>query len=99
MDCSLPGFSVHGISQARILEWVANPGIKSGSPALVGGFFFFFFLPLSTREALLKVTQGEKEEVRLPSSNPMSKLPVLLQKWNRMIRKEPWDKGGSLWTS
>ena len=22
-DCSLPGFSVHGISQARILEWVA----------------------------------------------------------------------------
>ena len=23
MDCSLPGFSVHGIIQARILEWVA----------------------------------------------------------------------------
>ena len=23
MDCSLPGASVHGISQARILEWVA----------------------------------------------------------------------------
>ena len=23
MDCSLPGFSVHGISQARTLEWVA----------------------------------------------------------------------------
>ena len=23
MDCSLPGFSVHGISQARILKWVA----------------------------------------------------------------------------
>ena len=23
MDCSLPGFFVHGISQARILEWVA----------------------------------------------------------------------------
>ena len=22
-DCSLPGSSVHGISQARILEWVA----------------------------------------------------------------------------
>ena len=22
MDCSLPGFSVHGILQARILEWV-----------------------------------------------------------------------------
>ena len=23
MDCSMPGSSVHGISQARILEWVA----------------------------------------------------------------------------
>ena len=42
MDCSLPGPSVHGILQARILEWVAipfpgyhpNPGIKSRSPAL-----------------------------------------------------------------
>ena len=22
MDCSLPGFSVHGILQARIVEWV-----------------------------------------------------------------------------
>ena len=25
MDCNLPGSSVHGISQARILEWVAIP--------------------------------------------------------------------------
>ena len=24
MHCSLPGFSIHGISQARILKWVAN---------------------------------------------------------------------------
>ena len=23
VDCGPPGFSVHGISQARILEWVA----------------------------------------------------------------------------
>ena len=48
MDCSLPGSSVHGPSQARILEWTAfpspgdlpNPGIGSlVSPALAGGFF------------------------------------------------------------
>ena len=38
--CSLPGSSVHGILQARILEWIAtpgdfpDPGIKPGSPAL-----------------------------------------------------------------
>ena len=25
MDCSLPGSSVHGILQARILQWVALP--------------------------------------------------------------------------
>jgi len=23
MDCSLPGFSAHGIFQARVMEWVA----------------------------------------------------------------------------
>ena len=36
MDCNPPGFSVHGIVQARILEWVAVllPGIEPASPAL-----------------------------------------------------------------
>ena len=42
MDCSPPGSSVHGILQARILEWLPfpspgdlpNPGIKPRSPAL-----------------------------------------------------------------
>ena len=50
MDCSLPGSSVYGILQARILEQIAtasfrglpNQGFKSAShafPALVGRFF------------------------------------------------------------
>ena len=30
-DCSPPGFSVHGISQARILEWVAVPSSMGSS--------------------------------------------------------------------
>ena len=42
MDCSSPGSSVHGICQARILEWVAisfsrdvpDPEIEPWSPAL-----------------------------------------------------------------
>ena len=42
MDCNPPGSSVHGILQARILEWVAmpfsrdlpNPGIEPRSPTL-----------------------------------------------------------------
>ena len=47
MGCSLLGSSVHGIFQARILEWVAisssrgslpNPGIQLISPAVAGGF-------------------------------------------------------------
>ena len=47
MNCSLPGFSVHGILQARILEWVAislsrelpNPGIEPRSSALSADAF------------------------------------------------------------
>ena len=31
MDCSLPGSSVHGIFQARVLEWGATAFSKSGS--------------------------------------------------------------------
>ena len=48
--CDLPGFTVHGILQARILEWVAifssrgssDPGMEPTSlvsPAVVGRFF------------------------------------------------------------
>ena len=50
MDCSLPGSSVHGISQARKLEWVAisfsrgssrprNQPSSPVSPVLAGRFF------------------------------------------------------------
>ena len=48
MDCSPPGFSVHGISQARILEWVAISFSRGFFPTqgsnlhlltLGGGFF------------------------------------------------------------
>ena len=31
MDCSPPGYSVHGILQARILEWVAMPSSRGSS--------------------------------------------------------------------
>ena len=31
MDCSPPGSSVHGILQARILEWVAIPFSRESS--------------------------------------------------------------------
>ena len=50
MDCSLPGSSLRGILQARILEWVAMSSSRGSSQprdrtwflcllALAGGFF------------------------------------------------------------
>ena len=47
MDCNPPVSSVHGTSQAGILEWVAisfprgssNPGIELSSTTLAGGSF------------------------------------------------------------
>ena len=50
LDCSPPGFSVHGILQARILEWITmpssrdlpDPGIEPASlasSAIAGRFF------------------------------------------------------------
>ena len=51
VDCSLPGSSVHGVSQVRILEWIAMRYSRASSwprdqtqvsylsPALAGRFF------------------------------------------------------------
>ena len=39
LDCSPQGSSVHGVSQAGILEWVATPaGLPGGDPLLQGIF-------------------------------------------------------------
>ena len=45
MDCSLPGFSVHGIFQARVLEWVATAfsNITGYRPANIFGLVFMVF--------------------------------------------------------
>ena len=69
MDCNLPGPSVYGILQARILEWAAmpfskdlpEPGIKPASP-----FFLLHWqassLPLaplgSPRVLMLQLSPG-----------------------------------------
>ena len=58
MDCSLPGSSVHGIHQARILEWVPILFSRGSSQlrdqtrvcSIVGRFFNI----LATREAPYK---------------------------------------------
>ena len=62
VDCSPPGFSVHGIPQTRILEWVAISFSRGSSwptsPALAGRFCRFF-TDWATREA------GEREIVNM----------------------------------
>ena len=56
MDCHPPGSSVHGISQARILEWVAMPSSRRSSwPrnwTWVSGIAGRFFTAWAPREAL-----------------------------------------------
>ena len=50
MDCSLPGSSVHGILQARILEWVAisfsrgssRPRDQTWVSSIAGGIFIIW---------------------------------------------------------
>ena len=56
MDCSPPGSSIHGILQARILEWVAGPFSRGSSQprdwtqvSHIAGRFFTIW---ATREAL-----------------------------------------------
>ena len=61
MDCSLPGSSVHGIFQARVLEWGANKHfLDPGQP------------PAShrcLRENLMLVTSGLETSTFCPSKN------------------------------
>ena len=55
MDCSPPGFFVHGISQARILKWVAisfsrrSSWLRDGTQ--VSGIAGRFFIIWATRES------------------------------------------------
>ena len=58
MDCSLPGSSVHGILQARILEWLplsrgsSQPRDQTWVYCIAGGFF----TRSATREAHVTYT-------------------------------------------
>ena len=73
MDCSLSGSSVHGILQARILEWTAmasfrgsnpDPGIEPVflmSPALAGGSLPV--TPGKPHKTVYKISQ-KKETIR-----------------------------------
>ena len=72
MDCSPPGSSVHGILEARILEWVAISFSRGSSwprdwtlvSCIAGGFFTVWI----TRDTLTEwLKSPEKAKVKLPS--------------------------------
>ena len=54
MDHSLPGSSVHGILQARILEWVATPSSRGSSQSRDGTCIGYTAGRLLTAEPLGK---------------------------------------------
>ena len=68
MDCTLPGFSVHKISQARILEWVAMPFSRGSSPPRDGTHVSLCFLHW----------QGGSLTLIPPGKPPFSMLLLLL---------------------
>ena len=87
MDCSPPGSSVHGILQARILEWVAitisrdlpNPGTEPRSPALqVDSLLSLFSSVQSLSHAQLFVTPWTAAcQVSLSITNSQSLLKLM----------------------
>ena len=88
IDCSLPGFSVHGILQARILKWVAvpppgdlqDPGIEPVSleyPSLAGKLF----ITGTTWEARYILTCLELCALNLLYSGPVRTWPRSSWHW------------------
>ena len=66
MDCSLPGSSIQGIFQARILEWVAiSSNMDLSDPDIKPGLFYL----LHYRQILYHCATWEA--VQLVLYNPM----------------------------
>ena len=56
MDCSLPGSSVHGIFQARVLEW----GAIAFSEQMYSCHYFLHWLPFKESAVLFFFSQKDK---------------------------------------
>ena len=103
MDCSLPGSSVHGLSQARILQWVAIP-FSGGSSQLrdrnpisyVSCIGRWFFTTGATWEAPSSPKHVSTENLRTRTYLPIGSWMELAQDLKMKIA---WLEGGSyiLW--
>ena len=84
MDCSPPGSSVHGLLQARILDWVAIPFFRGSSQprdrtwvSCTAGRFFTVW---ATREALCVIPHTRANSRRLKGLNVKKQSLIFLQK-------------------
>ena len=80
VDCSRPGSSVHGILQARILEWVAI-SFSRASSCIPGKFFrvdLHCSLKLSVAHITECLTKMEPVYVRAPVDNILKPFPQQL---------------------
>ena len=93
MDCSLPGSSVHGIFQARILEWVAISSSRGSSwprdwtwVSRTAGKFFTIWATMEAHVIQLKRNQlGSDSNSSGPSDPHMPSF-----RWAQDQKKEPW---------
>ena len=67
MDCSTPGFSVHGLFQTRMLEWVAIPFFRGSSwPSHWTQVSGRFLTISATREAGLDWSSSDTQKLACP---------------------------------
>ena len=95
MDCSLPGSSVHGILQARILEWVTisfSKGSSHGSnPYLLRHLHWQYSLPAEPPKKpsaadVISVSNGRADFSLSPSSCKEAFTPPL-KTWIQALLK------------
>ena len=69
MDCSPPGFSVHGIPQARILEWVAisfyRGNYQPRDRICISCIGWWILYPCTTREVSFGLQQYMKQSITI----------------------------------
>ena len=87
MDCSLPGSSVHGFLQARILEWVAMPCSRESSPPRDSIHVFCItarlFIHWATWEAPYRKTKMPKLTPYFSGLFPARGFQLYIPKWTQ----------------
>ena len=89
IDCSLPGSSVHGILQARILEWFAMPSSGGSSP------------PRDRTCSLLRFSRWTPHPLshleQRPESEQVTTSEMEAVFWISIDTKFPWDAEARPW--